>query len=261
MAAFDGGLALGAEGLELDVHLSRDGVVVVHHDRTLERTTNLTGPIAHRTAGELARADAGYFFRRVRQDASPADSRIRQARCDGSGPAEFPFRGCGITIPTLADVLGRYRDIPIIVELKVNHPELARAVVSVVRAGGRHRSGLPRIVRAAGAARGAASRAGAGDERGARRGPLGALPIVVPLAGRARRATAGIKCRNGRAGRASCRADSSQDAHAAGLGVQVWTVDTEADAGRLLDWGVDALITDRPDIMVPFVRGRMAARD
>ena len=38
-------------------------------------------------------------------------------------------------------------------------------------------------------------------------------------------------------------------AHAAGLGVQVWTVDTEADARRLLDWGVDALITDRPDII------------
>ena len=44
------------------------------------------------------------------------------------------------------------------------------------------------------------------------------------------------------------------DAHAAGLGVQVWTVDAEADADRLLDWGVDALITDRPDIIVPFVR-------
>jgi glycerophosphoryl diester phosphodiesterase len=40
----------------------------------------------------------------------------------------------------------------------------------------------------------------------------------------------------------------------------VWTVDTEADAGRLLQWGVDALITDRPDIIVPFVRGRATAR-
>ena len=66
IAAFDRGLALGADGLELDVHLSRDGVVVVHHDRTLERTTNLAGPVANRTADELARADAGYFFRPVR---------------------------------------------------------------------------------------------------------------------------------------------------------------------------------------------------
>src|SRR5207244_12953013 len=55
MAAFDRGLELGADGLELDVRLTRDGVVVVHHDRTLERTTNLSGPAASRTAAELAR--------------------------------------------------------------------------------------------------------------------------------------------------------------------------------------------------------------
>ena len=40
------------------------------------------------------------------------------------------------------------------------------------------------------------------------------------------------------------------DAHRAGLGVQVWTVDTEPDARRLLEWGVDGLITDRPDLML-----------
>jgi len=40
-------------------------------------------------------------------------------------------------------------------------------------------------------------------------------------------------------------------AHDAGLHVQVWTVDTEEDARRLLGWGVDALITDRPDLIVP----------
>ena len=44
------------------------------------------------------------------------------------------------------------------------------------------------------------------------------------------------------------------DAHRAGLGVQVWTVDDLDDARRLLAWGVDALITDRPDVMVPLAR-------
>src|SRR5678816_3806664 len=73
LAAFDNGLALGADGLELDVHLSRDGVVVVHHDGLLDRTTALRGPIAARMAEELRRAQ----------------------------------------IPTLADVLSRYRDLRI----------------------------------------------------------------------------------------------------------------------------------------------------
>jgi glycerophosphoryl diester phosphodiesterase len=44
------------------------------------------------------------------------------------------------------------------------------------------------------------------------------------------------------------------DAHAAGLGVQVWTVNDEPRARRLLEWGVDALITDRPDLMTALVR-------
>src|SRR6476661_6007058 len=90
IAAFENGLALGADGLELDVHLSRDGIVVVHHDAMLERTTNLQGPVSDRTAGELARADAGFFFR------------------DRGG---FPFRGRGIGVPTLADVLLRHREV------------------------------------------------------------------------------------------------------------------------------------------------------
>src|ERR1700730_17831967 len=79
-AAFDHGLAAGADGLELDVHLSRDGLVVVHHDRALERPTDLRGPIAGRTADELARSDAGWSFR--------------------TGDV-FPFRGAGVGVPTL----------------------------------------------------------------------------------------------------------------------------------------------------------------
>ena len=87
LEAFDHGMALGADGLELDVHLSRDGVVVVHHDRTLDRTTGTRGPIAGLTAAELERVDAGYWFR------SP------------DGGDAYPFRGGGLGIPTLRTVL------------------------------------------------------------------------------------------------------------------------------------------------------------
>src|SRR5689334_9422050 len=93
IAAFDNGLALGADGLELDVHLSRDAAAVVHHDPTLDRTTTLRGPIAERTVDELGRAG----------------------------------------VPRLADVLARYRDTRLILELKLNRPELAHAVVDLVR--------------------------------------------------------------------------------------------------------------------------------
>jgi len=93
IAAFDNGVRLGSDGIELDVHLSRDGAVVVHHDRLLDRTTALRGPVAERTADELARAN----------------------------------------VPSLADVLARYADVRIIIELKVNAAPLARAAIDAVR--------------------------------------------------------------------------------------------------------------------------------
>jgi glycerophosphoryl diester phosphodiesterase len=240
MAAFESGLARGADGLELDVHLSRDGVVVVHHDRTLDRTTNLSGPIADRTADELARADAGYFFRRVDDD-------------------DFPFRGRGVTIPTLEAVLAVFRDTPIIVELKVNDAVLARAVLDVVRA-------------ARAVDRACLGSFGLRALREARR----LEPALATSAAReeVRWALYRSRCRlpvkrvsyqgyqvpewSGRTHVVSAR--FVRDAHAAGLGVQVWTVDTEQDATRLLDWGVDALITDSPDVIAPFVKRRSAAR-
>src|SRR3954470_1968495 len=111
IAAFDHGLSLGADGLELDVHLSRDGVVVVHHDRTLERTTNGRGALSDRTADELAALDAGWTF---------------------GGPA-FPFRGIAGGVPSFAAVLRRYPGIRIIVELKANDPGLAHLTIDEIR--------------------------------------------------------------------------------------------------------------------------------
>jgi glycerophosphoryl diester phosphodiesterase len=49
-------------------------------------------------------------------------------------------------------------------------------------------------------------------------------------------------------------------AHAVNLAVQVWTVDAPEDVSRLLAWGADAIITDRPDLAVPILRDRLKAR-
>ena len=81
-------MAAGADGLELDVHLSADGVPVVHHDGTLDRTTSGSGPIAAQTAENLRRVDAGCRF--------------------ATGGA-YPFRGHGVGVPTLARCCGGIR--------------------------------------------------------------------------------------------------------------------------------------------------------
>jgi len=213
MAAFENGLALGSDGLELDVHLSRDGVVVVHHDRTLDRTTTLGGPVVARDADELVRAG----------------------------------------IPVLEQVLDRFRDTRVIIELKVNRRELAAAAIAAIR----RADAVDRVclgsfgltvLRAARAIEPAIATSAAREEvrwalyRSRCRWPVSRVSYdgyqVPEFAGRTRVLSRRfVDC-----------------AHRAGLGVQAWTVDTEADAFRLLDWGVDALITDRRDIIVPLGR-------
>ena len=62
MVAFSAAVENGADGLELDIHLSRDGVPVVLHDETLERTTDGHGPVANQTWRQLQQLDAGSWF-------------------------------------------------------------------------------------------------------------------------------------------------------------------------------------------------------
>ena len=229
LVAFETGLSTGADGIEFDVLLSRDGVAVLMHDPMLDRTTNGTGPVDERTAAELAALDAGFHFER-----------------DGA----FPFRGRGIGVPTLQDVLGRHRDTSLIIELKSADPRLARAVVDEIHAAG------------------AASRVTVGSFQ------KGALEAVRALDPAIRTGADMDDVRNGLngvtsrppfetfqvpevyAGMRIVTPEFIARAHDAGIAVTVWVVNVEDDMRRLLDWGVDGLITDRPDIAVPLVRSR-----
>ena len=98
--AFRLGLENGADALELDVRSTADGVAVVIHDATLDRTTDRSGPVAMWTREGLAEVDAGFRF-------SP------------DGGRSFPHRGKGVRIPTLEEVLLAFRGLPLLVHVKV----------------------------------------------------------------------------------------------------------------------------------------------
>lgn len=229
IAAFDNGLALGADGLELDVHLSRDGVVVVHHDATLERTTNGRGRVSDQTADELARLDAGFHFR--------------------SADGAYPFRGQGLGVPRLTDVLTRYRDAALIIEFKVNDPELARRTLDAVRAA----DAVQRVAfgsfgaRVLRAARGLEPRIPTGASREEARWALYRSRVRWPLGDPAYRELQ-VPERSGAMTIVSPRFVAH--ARRAGIPVKVWTVDKAEDMRRLASWGVAAIITDRPDVAV-----------
>jgi glycerophosphoryl diester phosphodiesterase len=238
IAAFDLGIASGADGLELDVHLSRDGVAVVCHDDSLERTTNASGLVRALTARALAQVDAGCRF------------------CDANGA--YSFRDRGIGIPTLRDVLLRYPNARIIVEMKVDDAAMGTAVVGDVRAAG----GEDRVC-AAGYGRRSIEAVRAALPRLATSACHPEVHVALYrswIGWPVRRPPYGVYQVPEKAG--LIRVVSPRfvrHAHRAGAQVQVWTVDDEADMRRLLRWGVDGLISNRPDLAVR-VRNNNKAR-
>ncbi len=99
MEAYRRAVEVGADAIELDVHLTSDGQLAVIHDDTLDRTTDGTGPVAGRSMDELRAMDAGFRF------------------ADAQGGT--PFRGSGMRIPTLPEVLEWLPDgIGLVVEIK-----------------------------------------------------------------------------------------------------------------------------------------------
>ena len=99
LPAFELAVQQGADAFELDVRLTADGVPVVLHDATLQRTTGSRLSAASQTLAQLRQADAGARF-------SPDAGR------------SFPFRGAGLTIPTLAEVLETFPDVPVLLDIK-----------------------------------------------------------------------------------------------------------------------------------------------
>jgi glycerophosphoryl diester phosphodiesterase len=99
LESFRQAAALGVDAIEFDVHLTGDGVVVVIHDPTLDRTTNGSGRVDRMAAAEVQQADAG-------------------ARYTPDRGGTWPYRGKGITVPTLDGVLAAFPTTPLLIEVK-----------------------------------------------------------------------------------------------------------------------------------------------
>ncbi len=228
MVAFARGIATGADGFECDVRLSRDGVPVVIHDATLDRTTDHSGPVSALTAAALGRLDATCRFR--------AAEPVRAA--DAAG------------VPMLERVLAEFPGARVIIELKDPAAALAGAVADVVRRSGAERRvcvgsfhlAALRAFRAA--APNVTTSASMREAKWTLARSWLPLPRLAPVHYRAFQVPE-------RAGRFRVvRPAFVRQAHREGAVVQVWTIDAAADVHRLLGWGVDGIISDRPDLVV-----------
>jgi glycerophosphoryl diester phosphodiesterase len=224
--SFDQAVALGADALELDVRVSRDGVPVVIHDPTLARTAGRPGTVAALSAVELATADTGATFTR-------------------DGGATFPYRGRGLTVPTLEAVLQRFPRIPLLIEVKV--PEAVSAVERALEADGAESRVVAASLSDAAVAplRGGRFSTGASAIDVIRLLPsalLGRGPAELPYRALCiPRWYYGIPLPVVRLARAGRRA---------GVVTHVWTVDDPRIAKRLWKAGIQGIVTNDPAVML-----------
>lgn len=236
LGAFEYSAQMGVDVLELDVHSTADGALVVLHDADVTRTTNGSGRVSEMTLAEIKNLDAGYHF-------TP------------DGGKTFPFRGRGITIPTLQEIFDALPDKTFNVEPKQAEPSVVRPMCEMIRARkmadkvivgsfrqlaiDEFRAGCPEVATAATPAEVrdflALYKLGLGEtysppmqvlqipER------LGALEIVSK--------------------------DFLEAARKLNLKVHVWTVNETDDMKRLLDLGVDGIMTDYPDRLLNLLGG------
>lgn len=221
-------LALGADVLELDVHASRDGVIVVIHDATLERTTNGSGAVREHLWHDLQQLDAGYQFTR-----------------DGR---EFPYRGHGVRLTTLEAVLQRFPLACCNIEIKQEEPLIVEEVVAIIT-----RLAAERRVLLAAELDGIMQHI----RRHARDITTGfAAAEVAEFVSRVQAARFDEYQPAGRALQIPPRfgemelitADSVAAAHDCGLEVHAWTINDRAEMQRLLALGVDGIMSDLPGL-------------
>jgi len=228
LPSFQAAVKIGAHVLETDTRITKDGIPVLAHDESLLRTTGVDAHVEDLTLKELQDIDAGYSF-------SPDDGE------------SYPFRGAGISVPTLEEFVRTFPEIPVNMEIKVGTEQSARIVLDVLESN----NALDRFLLAS------------------------VLPDAMRYIQNSAPSTLTGACKEDvlRVLFRSARCDGkSRDypftalqvperqsiipvvtrrfisyAHRHGVHVHVWTINEESDMRRLFDLGVDGIFTDYPE--------------
>ncbi|MDA8294917.1 MAG: glycerophosphodiester phosphodiesterase [Actinomycetota bacterium] len=244
-------VAVGATGIELDVHATADGHLVVSHDPTVDRTTNGTGDIALLTLEELQRLDNAYWWV-AGADVTP-----------GLPEDAYPFRGRApedraFGVATLEEVLDEFRGVVLNLDIKRTAPAVEpyeRALADLLHRFGRRDDVIvasfldsatdafsvyaPDIPTSAGTV--AVAELVRAVRVGEELPTLRHVALQVP-------ATYGDVV--------IVDEQLVDAAHRSGLAVHVWTIEEEEDMERLCGLGVDGIITDRPSVLVDVLTRR-----
>jgi len=237
LIAFENAVDLGVDVLEMDVHSTSDGTLVLIHDDTVDRTTDGSGRVKEITLAELQQLDAGDYW-------TPDDG------------ATYPYRGQGVRIPTLEEIVTAFPEMKYNIEIKQVDPSIAVPLCKLLRHFGLTDRALvasfhPTAMDEFRAACPEVATSMVEDEirpffilntafLGSLYRPPGAAFQVPEYSGSQHVLTPRFV----------------RGAQRNNVAVHPWTIDDPADMERFLDMGVDGIITDRPDIMIEVLQER-----
>ena len=234
MYAFDKAVEIGADVLEMDAHITKDGEIILMHDESVDRTTDGTGLIEELTLAEIQQLDAAYKW------------------TNDEGQT-FPFRGQGIQVPTLNGLFEKYPDMRYLIEIKLTKNPIDKPFCNLIRAYNMKdkvivasfhddvmrmfRETCPEV----------ATSASRTEVRNfVLLGKVFLSGFVVPRYQSIQppydpSESLGIPIMTER---------FLREAHAKNIRVEPWTVNDPELMKQYIEWGVDGIITDRPDLMV-----------
>jgi glycerophosphoryl diester phosphodiesterase len=228
MYAFEHAEAMDVDVLEMDIHSTADGVLVVLHDRTVDRTTDGAGAVQDLTLAEVKALDAGYNW-------------------SSDGGRTYPYRGQGITVPALEEVFAAFPAQPLNVEIKQAEPSIATPLCRMIRELGmtnrllvasfhdqvmeEFRQECPKVATSASENEVIVLFVVSNTFLGATYSPS-VQSVQVP---------------EYRSGLHVLTPSLVDTAHSRNLRVHAWTINEVGDMQRILDLDVDGIITDYPD--------------
>jgi glycerophosphoryl diester phosphodiesterase len=234
MYAFEKAVEIGADVLEMDAHITKDGHIVLMHDETVDDTTDGTGLIDAMTLEELKQLDAAHDW-------------------SDDGGQTYPYRGSGIQVPTLDELFQKFPHMRYVIEIKLTDNPIDRALCDLIReynmqdkvliasfhddAMQTFRKTCPEV--ATSASRGEVTRL-------VLLGKMLLSGFVVPQYQSVQppfdpQESLNIPIMTER---------FIREAHAKNIAVEPWTVNDPELMKQYIEWGVDGIITDRPDLMV-----------